>query len=233
MRPQIWIVEDDPSCQFTYRSMLEANYDCVFFEELSQFVAAIGERTPPFLVIADLMLRSSNFLDFFSMDASKSFYGDFIVVSGLDDMDVLRECYEEGALDCLTKPFNKNQLMVKIELILRNKNLVHPSDKLIEPRAKLSVNSHTLEACRYGKVIPLTHKEFQIMRNFTNGGSEIITKDSLIESVWSDISVGRKTLDVHIYNLRKKLRTIGVSIQFERPNSYRMLSSPDGSPPLQ
>ncbi len=219
LRPEIWVLEDDPSCQFTYQTALSAQYNCRFFEDVADFAKALSIHPQPMLVIADLMLKQSNFLDFFSTEASKSLYSDVIIVSGLDDMDVLRECYEEGALDYLTKPFNKNQLLAKVEKLCQEKKAPRYQE-CSTPKTVLTVDPGKLKAYFQDRTISLTHKECLILQKINE--AKAITKDSLLASIWPDVKVGRKTLDVHLFNLRNKLKPLDVSIQFEAPNVYKI-----------
>ncbi len=219
-KPEIWILEDDPSCQFVYRSILSENYECCFFEDLNDFISALVKRPNPKFLIADLVLKQSNFIDFFSRKESELLNTNFMVVSGLDELDILRDCYEEGALDYITKPFNKNQLRARLERYLGMPNVVDQRGPAKALASNMRLDHRYLKAHFMDRDISLTHKECQILASIKD--SESITKDNLLKCVWSDVKVGRKTLDVHIFNLRKKLRPLGLSIQFEQPNLYRM-----------
>lgn len=67
-----------------------------------------------------------------------------------------------------------------------------------------------------------TSKEFQIVMTLDKRSQDGITRSELIHEVWNGVKVGQKTLDVHLFNIRKKIATLGLQITFEAPNSYRI-----------
>lgn len=114
----IWIVEDDAGSQFVYNEILGFRYRLQMFNNLQKFRDAWnnGERKPD-LMIVDLHLPDESFLSFLQSEGAKEMKRStpFIVVSSLDDLDALRICYEEGAVEFISKPFAKSELVVKVE----------------------------------------------------------------------------------------------------------------------
>lgn len=75
-----------------------------------------------------------------------------------------------------------------------------------------------------GRAATFTSKEFQIVMAFSRREPPVITRHDLIDEVWGGVKVGQKTLDVHLFNIRKKIAAIQLEIRFEAPNSYRLCS---------
>ncbi len=219
-KQSIWILEDDPGACFVYEQILSADYDIHFFTDLNSLHKATAK--PPSLsglILADLRLPDGNFLNFLTQlhqSKSNDFYfpNKIIVVSSLDDIDVLRSCYLEGALDYITKPFSKNLLVTKIERIL---SLVQklPYKIHIDPGAlRLHVDS-------VGST-ELTAKELQIMCLLIENPERAVSRERLKSAIWGSLSVSPKALDVHLTNLRKKLDLLSMDILFNAKDGYRL-----------
>jgi DNA-binding response OmpR family regulator len=206
--PLIWILEDDKGCQFVYEQILKNNFETLYFENIKKFKESY-EKTinknnmkQPAMIIADLMLNDGNFLSFLTTE----FHGElgvdvpFIVVSSDDDIDSLRVCFKEGATDYITKPFRKNELLVKIETILKNNRSLGKGFK-----PSVSVDGVTIEG--------LTGKQKKLLALFNSQEDRVIDRDLILDKVWGDTSVHPKTLDVHLYNLRRKLHPYGLIIK--------------------
>ncbi len=67
---------------------------------------------------------------------------------------------------------------------------------------------------------PLTQKEFQIFGLIYRAPNQTLSRLQLIEGVWGSSRVSANSLDVHLFNLRKKLSGVGVEILFQSPNFY-------------
>ncbi len=111
---KIWVLEDDPGCLFVYQDMLDQSYKTSYYDQLSSFSDALkNDSTRPDLIVADLTLKDGCFLNFLSsVEEKKLLNTPFIVVSASTDIDALRFCFDEGALDYLTKPFKKTEYIV-------------------------------------------------------------------------------------------------------------------------
>ena len=208
----IWIIEDDPGCQFVYQDILGIRYDIKIFATLAQFESNTDET--PLLIIADIRLPDGSFLT--KLEAYKQTHSEtpIVVVSSLDDIDALRYSFKHGAVDFLTKPFGRSELTVKVERLLGATHTLSDNSFKIDPTSLTVTNIN--KTCE-----PLTPKEFQIV-NVLHGNKCCLDRDEIIEKVWGNVQVTRKTLDVHLFNLRKKLEPIALAISFEQPNSYRL-----------
>ncbi len=199
---KIWILEDEAGCRFVYEQILGIRYLVRFFERLTDFNMALeagGEF--PDLIIADLCLADGFFLNINKQEGFnlKMPAIPFIIVSSLDDLDVLRHCFQSGAYDYLTKPFQKSELIVKIERIFKK------SSAKTAPR--------TLPLGQDLIFSELTLKEQKIFNLFMGAREHQLCKSEILTKVWGDTKIDPKTIDVHLYNLRKKLETHGIEIK--------------------
>ena len=70
--------------------------------------------------------------------------------------------------------------------------------------------------------------EMCIRDRINTAPSKQIKRVDLISKVWKDVSVGAKTLDVHIFNIRRKLAKLNVKIKYTPPQTYSILTGSDG-----
>jgi DNA-binding response OmpR family regulator len=214
---KVWVLEDEADARDIYKDILGESYSLIFFESLSALrgqlkTTHVGGQLPP-LLLADLRLPDGHFLDCFHEQGLLDGLN-VVVVSSLDDMKTLKDCYAAGALDYLTKPFSKNELLVKIERLLTTKT--GGGCELDPIKHVLRRNGHSTPA--------LTSKEFQMMSLFQSSGESEVSRTTILEKIWGNVTVSAKTLDVHLFNLRKKIAEVGLEIVFVQPSSYQLKS---------
>lgn len=213
----IWVLEDDKGCQFVYEQTLDHRYTTRYFERLDAFSEALENTSTdelPQMIIADLMLGDGNFLNFLTNSKDSNILNiPFIIVSSIDDIDALRFCFKEGALDYLTKPFKKNELLVKIENVVSG-----------PARPSLASSGHKKVSIDGINIDNLTSKQKQLLSLFLDSRDRTVTRDDILERVWGRTNVHPKTVDVHLYNLRRKLHTVGYMIRSEGGGRWALLS---------
>ncbi len=111
-----------------------------------------------------------------------------------------------GADDYLTKPFNLDELQARIDVQLHKINHEMLPDKTFAYK-NLSLNPENLELRIGDAKLTVAQKEYQIMALLINHPNKIFTKENLYERVWQENYLGgENTLNVHLSNLRKKLK---------------------------
>ncbi len=212
----IWVLEDDPGIRFAYNEILCLRYRLSVFESLGAFTQALTqpELERPVLVIADVRLPDGSFLQFLSSEESESMLQiPFIVVSSLDDIDALRFSFEEGALDYIIKPFQKSELIVKVEqAILKSKGSFASAGQAPAAGKELE------------RILPkLTLKERGILEAFLAAPDGVVSRETIQRRVWNEVKVHPKTLDVHLYHLRRKLLEYDWHIHTAGPGRWKLL----------
>lgn len=198
-KKKIWVLEDEKDINWIYREVLAPKYDVDFFLNIHDFKMALETLPKPLLIISDLKLPDGNFIDFLKNNFSKVENIPYLVVSSDADIETLQFCLKEGAVDYLTKPFQINELLVKIErfLQLRNNN---NTDKL-KLLSESFINNN------------LTYKESKILSTLVQNFNNFVLRKIIIQNVWNNSEdVHPKTLDVHLYNLRRKVEPLGFQI---------------------
>ncbi|MBT2691312.1 response regulator transcription factor [Bacillus sp. ISL-47] len=111
-----------------------------------------------------------------------------------------------GADDYILKPFDEEELVARIEAVLRRTK----SEEEIISFKGLLLKQNSYELYFEDKEILLTPKEFAMMELFLNNRNKVFSRDHLIESVWGyGVTIEDRTIDSHVRNIREKLRKAG------------------------
>lgn len=117
-----------------------------------------------------------------------------------------------GADDYILKPFDLDEVLVRIEVVLRRAGIVTAQEAAGEKEEILScgglclyVSGHRVEY--EGRHVALTAKELKLLQLFLEHPAKTYTKANLYESVWQDVYYYEdNTINVHLSNLRNKLK---------------------------
>ena len=113
------------------------------------------------------------------------------------------EGLDTGADDYMTKPFAFTELLARIRALTRRPSSVVKSELKV---ADLTLNSQTFEVKRSDKDINLSQKEFALLEFLMRHQNAIVTKEQIINHVWSyDSDVLPNSVEVYIKHLRDKV----------------------------
>lgn len=134
-----------------------------------------------------------------------------IVISAKAEQDVKVETLRLGADDFISKPFDTNEVIARVQSQLRRYMVFSkPKEKDRILRHKdLILNRDTVEVTLDGRPVILTAREFCILELLMANPNKVFTKSNLFEHVWNEEFLGDdNTINVHISNLRSKLSKI-------------------------
>lgn len=106
-------------------------------------------------------------------------------------------------------------------LLVTRDSVKHIPQERQSGSARYRLDPYTLSLSTGDKTVTFTPKEFRIVHLLLHANGRI-DRDKLISRVWNGVHVGRKTLDVHLFNVRRKVAKLGLKVVFEHPNFYRI-----------
>lgn len=205
-------------------------------EGLEVDVAASAEqawqflRTHTYALIAlDWMLPGTNGLEIAKKLRKQTDLGDIaiLMVTARAEAHDIVEGLEGGADDYLTKPFESSVLIARVRALLRRNRRPQPVEtengfQVIRiGRIALYPETH---ACKcLNEPVQLTPSEFKLLLALATSGGRVLTRDRLIGLVQGEgVAVVGRTVDTHVFGLRKKLGECGDVIETVRGVGYRV-----------
>lgn len=235
--PNILIVEDDININnLLCEVLVKAGYTCeqAFSGTEAKLLLNIKEKAYT-LVLLDLMLPGASGEEVLK-EIRKQGRLPVIVLTAKDSIDDKIGVLTDGADDYITKPFEIREVLARIQVQLRHievetKGAAEVETK-VEAEAETEVKTKagiqkgqgsgrlefrdmvltrsTFEVSIGGRVLPkITKQEFAILELLLKNPKQVFSKEDIFEYAWDEPYMGEtKTLDVHISNIRKKIKTV-------------------------
>ncbi len=155
----------------------------------------------PDLILLDLMLPGQNGEEVLPQIQNIP----VIIMSAKIDVDNKVNLLFNGAVDYITKPFDTRELLARIAIHLRKKEVSEKITKLVFDDITLDINTHLITIAN--KNIRLTRTEYAILKLLMQNPTQVVTKSLLLDRISEDTpDCTDASLKMHISNLRKKLR---------------------------
>lgn len=205
---KILIIEDNTEINHMIADALKkAGYECT--QAFSGTEALLYyERENYSLVLMDMMLPGLCGDELFpKMKAIKDV--PVIVVSAKDEMDTKVQMLTSGAEDYITKPFELPELLARVAVQIRRASQnSEDSDSTGRMTYKeLTLDEQSFTVLVHDNEVQLTKREFQILALLVAHPKRVFTKQDIYDCAWNEIYIGEdKTINVHISNIRKKLK---------------------------
>ncbi|MBP0965338.1 MAG: response regulator transcription factor [Oscillospiraceae bacterium] len=199
---RILIVEDDADISNMLRELLSPHYSISQAFSGTEAVMC-AEREEFDLILLDLMLPGLTGEEVLERIRSQGNVP-VIAVSAKDDKSTKVGLLKSGVDDFIGKPFDNDELMARIEALLRRSSSGGSADVLTFKNVKL--NRSTMEVSVRDKPVSLTKREYLILELLMSNPKKIFTKNNIFESVWNEQFLGEdNAVNVHISNIRQKL----------------------------
>lgn len=158
------------------------------------------------LVVIDILLPGMNGLDVLREIRQAGLKVPVLLLTAKDRVQDKVTGLDAGADDYLTKPFATPELLARVRSLLRRESDATTSVLKV---GDLEVSTSSREVRRNGEIISLTPKEFSVLEFLLYNKNRVVSRLSIAEHVWGDnfdMFTMTNFVDVHIKNLRKKLR---------------------------
>ncbi len=203
----ILIAEDDVNINNLLKETLEREgYECIQAFSGTEVILLL-EREEPSVILLDLMLPGMTGEKVLAKIRENS-DTPVIVLTAKDGMDEKLNLLQNGADDYITKPFNIDEVAARVKIQLRHAGYEKEDKKIKINGFELDIKTHQIwidgEELR-----KLTRQEFEILRLLAQNPKRVFSKEAIFTYAWQEEYMGEtKTLDVHISNIRKKIKKI-------------------------
>ena len=207
---KILLVEDDEVIRQQVKKMLEQwGYEVVLVEDFME-VLSLFVKEEPHLVLMDIGLPLFNGYHW-CQEIRKVSKVPIMFLSSRDQaMDIVM-AINMGGDDFVTKPFDQNVLLAKIQGLLRRSYEFGKDQSLLEYMGVI-LNLKAMDLVYQGEVVSLTKNEFQILQVLFERSGNIVSREDLMKELWnSDFFIDDNTLSVNVARLRKKLEAVGLN----------------------
>jgi DNA-binding response OmpR family regulator len=221
----ILVVDDEVNIRELARMYLE--------QEGFQIVTAVNgqqaleqvRQDPPSLVVLDLMLPEVDGWEVCRQIRKKSNLPIIMLTARDDDIDKIVGL-ELGADDYLTKPFNPRELVARVRAVLRRTwpDESQPADK-VRRLGNVTIDPGRHEVTAAGQRINLRTKEFDLLLTMIDHENMVLSREKLLDLAWGYEYYGAtRTVDVHIAQLREKLKGSNLRIETVWGKGYKLVA---------
>ncbi len=199
----IYIVEDDEGIQEVYEGAFEDAYDIRIFGTGKEFFDAFPAQAPD-LILLDVMLPDMDGYAILMKIREVDERIPVIIVSAKTDEISFVKGLNKGADDYMGKPFSVLELMARVKTNLRRASL------FVKKANGFVIDNNTYKIFYSDEELPLTLKEFKLLRIFIGKTGITVSREELFREVWGEDFIGEtRTLDMHVASLREKIKSAG------------------------
>ncbi|MFP8893109.1 MULTISPECIES: response regulator transcription factor [Chryseobacterium] len=202
----ILLLEDDLILSAELCRFLESNnFNCDKIYDGETFLRQIKNSSYD-LYLLDINVPKINGLDVCQTIRSFDKNTPIIIISAYGDISDKKDAFTRLADDYLVKPFQFEELLLRINSLLRRKAPSDNSDQDILRVDDLIINKTEQKVYRGGNEITLTLKEFQLLVYLAEAQGRTVSKQQITEHVWEhNFNTNTNTVEVYINFLRKKI----------------------------
>ncbi len=211
MATLVLIVEDDNDISQMLKELLTSQgYETMQAFSGTEALLCMEKRVPE-AVILDLMLPGMKGEDVLRSIKEEHPHVSVIVSSARDDVQTRVSLLRAGADDYVVKPFDMEELLARLEAVLRrstgNGEAINSAGaEEVLAYKSLRIYPENLQVQAAGQEISLTKREYLILELLMRHPGKVFTKSNIYESVWKEEFLGEENaVNVHISNIRQKL----------------------------
>ena len=224
-KEKILVIEDEKNIRELLRYNLEEAGFGVVSSAKGDEGLAMARRERPDLVLLDLMLPELSGIEICKIlkQNERTAHIPVVMLTAKSEETDKIVGLELGADDYVTKPFSPRELVARVKAVLR-RGKEKPKEKIWKI-GTLEMDTGRHSVLVKGKPAGLTSKEFHLLKALVEAGGRVLTRDFLLETVWgydNSVNIETRTVDMHIGQLRKKLKNEAFRVVTIKNAGYRL-----------
>jgi DNA-binding response OmpR family regulator len=152
------------------------------------------------VIVLDLMMPHIGGEELIKAIREKDKETPILVLTAKQRLEDKRTCFELGADDYLTKPFEMEELTLRLRALYRRKN---PQDVVVIDEVEVCFSKEMVKV--KGKPISLSKKDWLVLKFLVENRGRFVSHEEILNYVWGDEPVGEEVVRAHIKNLRRLL----------------------------
>lgn len=210
---QVLIVEDDKILSDTIKQCIKSKYSVEQAYDGQEGVLFATQDIYD-VIILDLMMPIMNGYEVLAELRKKHIYTPVLILTAKDALEDKVRGFNIGADDYLVKPFEKEELIARIDAMIRRNNRTYIKNELIFENMKLDLSSR--KAYIENKEITLQGKQFDMLEYLINYKEKIITKEQIFDKIWGfNSETTTNVVEVYASGIRKELKKYGYDKYFK------------------
>ena len=205
---RILIVEDEPAI----RAGLEDVFVYHGYEVRSAADGAEGYAQARSgrhdLLLLDVMLPSMNGFEICDRIRSEDREQPIIMLTARSADDDIIQGLRLGADDYVAKPFSVQQLVLRVEAVLRRSRIGVEQARTLELGGEVSIDVQNLSGQRGDETLSFTRREMDMLQYLAANSERAVARDELLHKVWGyakHLDLETRTVDIHVAKLRRKI----------------------------
>ncbi|MCU1596932.1 MAG: transcriptional regulator [Glaciihabitans sp.] len=219
---KILIVEDDPTMgALLERGLGDEGYEVVRVENGIDALIAVSNDSFSAAAI-DVMLPEMSGYEICRHLRNQGNLLPVLLLTARDSIDDRVHGLDSGADDYLTKPFAFAELSARIRALVRRDNAM---PKPVMSVGSLELDVQAIRASLGGRIVPLSTKEFSLLRMLASRNGAVTTRSEILQEVWGTTRhIDPTIVDQYVRYLRRKLQPLnsGVEIITVRGSGYSL-----------
>lgn len=230
-RAHVLVVDDDIEIRSMLRRVLLAErYDVDTAASAEEGVRLARERQPD-VVVMDIGLPDGDGIEAVERLRGEGRWAPVLMLTAHGDLERRVESFRAGADDFLAKPFHVEELLARLEALVRRGRGTAGTTRA-EARVRRGDVLLDLEARRCwrgAREVELSPREFQVLEYLVRNTGTALTRDQLVEHVWAgEVTAGSNPVDVYVGYLRRKLEADGEARVIRTVRGVGFMFAPGG-----
>jgi two-component system response regulator MprA len=207
----VLVVDDDIEIRSMLRRVLLAEqYEVDTATTVADGVRLAGERQPD-VVIMDVGLPDGDGIEAVQQLRSAGRWTPVLMLTAHGELERRVESFRAGADDFLAKPFHVEELLVRLEaLVRRGRGGLEQGDDTRVRRGDLLLDAEARRCWRGSREIELSPREFDVLEYLVRTAGRALSREQMVTHVWGgEVTEGSNPVDVYVGYLRRKLEADG------------------------